>query len=75
MKINPDESAFPSQELNPGASQTPLSWGLTKREYFAAVALQGLLAGGPRLWTIQETVQNALSCADALIEALYGEMT
>jgi len=39
---NANESAFPFEET--GKSNTSFSPGLTKREYFAAMAMQGLLA-------------------------------
>lgn len=45
-----------------------LALGLTKREYLAAIALQGLLAqGGGR--EHKRTAENAVALADALIEA------
>lgn len=49
-------------------------WGLTKREYFAALALQGMLAG-PRDFrldrlSIREAAELATDAADALIAAL-----
>jgi len=49
--------------------------GLTKREYFAAMAMQGLLSGKWPLNIPGETVSercaiNAVSFADALIEEL-----
>jgi hypothetical protein len=42
--------------------------GLTKREYFAAVALQGLLAFEPA--SINVIVPDAVEYADALLAAL-----
>lgn len=43
--------------------------GLTKREHFAAIAMQGILSG--KLQTDLEFVSNyAVEYADALIEAL-----
>ena len=42
--------------------------GLTKREYFAAMALQGLLANDSAL--ITSKVRDAVKAADALIEEL-----
>ena len=51
------------------------SKGLTKREYFAGLAMQGLLGGGRDVLT-GKTIQNeiitelSVSMADALIEAL-----
>ena len=44
------------------------SMGLTKREYFAAIALQGLLANDSAL--ITSKVIDAVKAADALIEEL-----
>jgi hypothetical protein len=44
--------------------------GLTKREIFAAAALQGLLASGPHDCTYQELALDAVKNADALIAAL-----
>jgi hypothetical protein len=42
--------------------------GLTKREYFAAMALQGLLANDSAL--ITSKARDAVQAADALIEIL-----
>ena len=42
--------------------------GLTKREYFAAMALQGLLANDSAL--ITSKARDAVKAADALIEEL-----
>jgi hypothetical protein len=42
--------------------------GLTKREYFAAIALQGLLANDSGL--ITSKARDAVKAADALIEEL-----
>jgi len=47
--------------------------GLTKREYFAIMALQGLLAGADFNMQLNELVLQSLSCADALIKALNAE--
>lgn len=57
-----DNSAFPRKM----GEQAP---GLTKREYFAAKALQGLLALPPKI--ISKTVaEDAVKLADHLIKAL-----
>jgi hypothetical protein len=45
-----------------------ISTGLTKREYFAAMALQGLLANDSGL--ITSKVRDAVKAAEALIEIL-----
>lgn len=60
MKTEPNESAF----------MGAYSGGLTKREYFAAMALQGLLAqnGSYDVSSVQAVIE-----ADALIEELNKE--
>lgn len=59
-KCYPNMPAFASSE----------SYGLTKREYFAAMAMQGLLAKiGNRTGKIY-TIIDAVKHADALIKAL-----
>ena len=45
-----------------------ISMGLTKREYFAAMALQGLLANDSGL--ITSKARDAVQAAEALIEIL-----
>ena len=57
-------------KANDGAFPVPDPYeelGLTKREYFAALALQGLLAHGN---TLDEATEWAVYAADYLIEAL-----
>lgn len=46
--------------------------GLTKREYFAGMALQGILARGAPMPS-DEVVEWAYLCADAMIRAGKGE--
>jgi hypothetical protein len=58
---DPDENAFPEV---PGGS-----FGLTKREYFAAMAMQGCLASGFETAMINHA-KSAIEAADALITAL-----
>ena len=42
--------------------------GLTKREYFAAMAMQGITS---RIgWDAEDAAKHAVNCADALINAL-----
>jgi len=69
-----------AQETKPtdGAFATLLRWephvqhGLTKREYFAAMALQGLLAEGNKHKSniIAEIAEIAVEAADLIIEEL-----
>ncbi len=54
----------------------PKPFGLTKREQFAAMALQGLLANPDNLdYTRDETASLAIGAADALINALNKEVS
>ena len=46
--------------------------GLTKREYFAGIALQGLLADSEVVGEALGVATTAVKFADALIEALNG---
>lgn len=62
---NGDRPAF----ANPGSDQGPGSSGLTKREYFAAMAMQGLVGS----WMVgncdhsQRLAEDSVKCADALL--------
>ena len=60
----PDQQAFPSDREDGFL-------GLTKREYFAVIALQGLLAySHPNSEYLGELTKAAVDYADRLIEAL-----
>ena len=50
-------------------NQTFGSTGLTKREYFAAIAMQGLLASDLNT-SVQDFAIRSVEFADALIDAL-----
>jgi hypothetical protein len=58
------KAAFYTDEYGIDAPQE----GLTKREYFAAMAMQGLLSLGGVIY--QSTVKSAVEYADDLIEEL-----
>jgi len=61
---HPNEPAFPVES---GATNATPCAGLTKREYFAAAALAGLVADGiPK----QDCAQFAVIVADGLIDSL-----
>lgn len=47
--------------------------GLTKREYFAAMAMQGILSNASRIKEENHWCKFAVIYADALIEALNKE--
>ena len=63
METKPNESINTIEYNN-----NYISTGLTKREYFAAMALQGLLANDSGLITSKAI--DAVKAADALIEEL-----
>ena len=67
-----DEPAFPTDEYRFDNYKDEfvgnLHSGLTKREYFAAMALQGIMANGD--WTEREGAVIAVTCADLLLAAL-----
>ena len=65
-----DEQAFPSQELNSDGSHYHGSLGLTKREYFAAKAMQGMLADGSAKSGCDLYARAAVEFADALLAAM-----
>lgn len=60
----PNDPVNPADEGNIGFK------GLTKREHFAALALQGRMASPEWPGTKEKIVEQAVSYADALIEAL-----
>ena len=61
-----DEPAFPAYTGN----KENWVFGLTKREYFAAMAMQGLLANSTSSGHIRSCALDSVDAADALIEAL-----
>lgn len=65
---NPKDTAFPSA-FGDGISATK---GLTKREYFAALALQGLLSSAPveANLNVKGYAEASVKLSDALIEEL-----
>ena len=64
---NPNESAF----ARISDDYIPEQWGLTKREYFAAMAMQGLANNWHRNdQDRQECANRAVLIADELIKAL-----
>lgn len=66
MKTNPNEPANPisEEETDRIDAGVKIYSGLTKREHFAAMAMQGLLAAGAHYSTLSE---KAVVIADALI--------
>lgn len=68
MRDNDDQPAFPVV-ADFGKDDRQCSEGITKREYFAAMALSGWLAD-PNRMTVQEAVSLSISAADLLLEEL-----
>ena len=68
MHTDPDHTVHPLYD----DGSIVLTNGLTKREYFAAAALQGLLADPDTTEQLStaDVVEVAVHAADALIEAL-----
>lgn len=66
-----DEPAFPRVVINTLDKEYHEPYqGLTKREYFAAMAMQGLLAHSAYSNGIEDAADLAVQGADALIESL-----
>jgi hypothetical protein len=71
METKKNESAFPII-----AEDYIIDGGLSKREYFAAMALQGIIANKDGLdIKIERIVESAVDTADALIEELNKTKT
>ena len=66
MKTNPNDATF-SNACDVDGNPT-LGYGLTKREYFAAMAMQGLLAKSTA--TKEMIAEMAVEHAEALINEL-----
>ena len=62
MKLNEDKAAFPSDAYN--------TVGLSKREYFAALAMQGILANPEYFGGDIDMAENSVTAADFLLKEL-----
>ena len=65
------KGTHPINQMDLGNSieqHTAFSLGLTKREYFAAMAMQGYITNGG--YCVDEDARLAVESADALIKAL-----
>lgn len=70
---NPNDPAFPSELGNSTLMNAIQPLGLTKREYFAAMAMQGMINSEACIRASETTpklCENAVFVADALIEEL-----
>lgn len=66
-KINDGGPAFPLQSIGPEFQ--PGYSGMTLRDFFAAAALQGMLARGQSLSSKKDEVFEAFKYSDAMIKA------
>lgn len=65
-----DELVFPFVETAAMQGES-INFGLTKRELFAAMAMQGALGGEPGTHLIHGNLAaDSVACADALLAAL-----
>ena len=71
-----DEPAFPGKRLDNRAGEIHFLPGLTKREYFAAMAMQGIIQNpGSGSVSLIGIARDAVRQADALIAELEKEPT
>ena len=63
--------AFPYEYFDHQLSRTRTMAGMSMRDYFAAKAMQGLLAGitPTTVWSHDEAAETAYNVADALLKA------
>jgi len=72
---NSDKPIYPLQDLgfpsDPSVIKEDALFGLTKREYFAAMAMQGMIANG---WfdpnTFEEVAKRSIAAAEILLNQL-----
>lgn len=75
MKTNPNDLAIPTNQvvndIDGNFMSTISHAGLTKRELFVAMAMQGFLAEGAVMrGNLREIAESSVMASDALIEAL-----
>ena len=64
----------PNDRINPIPDYKDIyKEGLTKREYFAAMAMQGMLAQGKNNHYTVQLAEDAVIIANALVEALNNK--
>ncbi len=77
MTTRADQQAFGFAQTKYDDDGTPIGDlsrpGLTKREYFAALAMQGMMAQANEFSTYRGLADSAVRHADALIAALNDE--
>ena len=73
VPVNDGGQAFPcvyySEPIGSIGPQLTIKGGMTIRDYFAAAALQGLLADSEREASCKDYANHAYLCADAMLKA------
>jgi len=69
---NADMPAMAHMEYNPDNQPIAYYSGLTKREYFAALAMQGMLSNPEKEYDPDTLTEEAVGHADWLLKALEG---
>ena len=67
---NRNKPAFSVTVKDNGNASHPVAMGLTKREYFAGLAMQGLMACSEITASRKEIAEESVKRADALLKAL-----
>lgn len=68
---DPNEPAYPVKVYDGSLQEAIAPRGLTKREYFAAMAMQGMISGSQGLEiAVDEFAERSAMLADALIAEL-----
>ena len=75
---NPNDNTYPNKSENRQIGTSEFTGGLTKREYFAALAMEGMCSGDQTLGPATESdilfvARRSVSMADALIAELNKE--
>jgi hypothetical protein len=71
MNTNTGGPAFPFEYFDEQLQRARVMHGMTLRDYFAAKAMQGLLAGltSTTVWSQDEVAETAYNVADAMLRA------
>ncbi len=72
---NKNRPAYPSEEVDDGDGTVTFNPGLTKRELFAAMAMQGWCAANPNYGgTVEDALKITAKASVAVADALLAEL-